>query len=94
MIQSFKSKSLKLYWQKNDVSKLPAEWIERIGDMLAVIDEAKTVPQDFAVFMGWKIHPLKGELKGFWSLTVSGNWRIIFRFENGEAYDLDYVDYH
>ena len=94
MIQSFKSKPLKLYWLKNDGSKLPAEWLERIGDILAVIDQAKLVPQDFGAFLGWKIHPLKGVLLGFWSLTVSGNWRVIFRFENGDAYDLDYRDYH
>jgi proteic killer suppression protein len=94
MIQTFKSKPLKLYWLKNDNSKLPAEWIDRINDMLAVIDQAKLVPQDFAAFLGWKIHPLRGEFLGFWSLTVSGNWRVIFRFEDGEAYDLDYMDYH
>ncbi len=42
----------------------------------------------------WRIHPLKGNLKGFWSLDVSGNWRIIFKFNNGNAEDLDFVDTH
>jgi len=40
------------------------------------------------------LHPLKGKLKGFWAVSVSGNWRVIFRFENGDAYEVGYVDYH
>jgi proteic killer suppression protein len=43
---------------------------------------------------GYQLHPLKGELAGFWAVSVSGNWRIIFRFENGSAYDVDLIDYH
>jgi proteic killer suppression protein len=43
---------------------------------------------------GYRLHLLKGELAGFWSVSVSGNWRIIFRFENGAAYDVDLIDYH
>jgi proteic killer suppression protein len=43
---------------------------------------------------GYALHPLKGDLKGFWSVKVSGNWRIVFRFEAGEAYDVDLTDYH
>lgn len=94
MIRNLKSKGLKLFWENNNCSKLPAEWASKIEHMLAVLDLADAVPQDFAAFIGWKIHPLKGSLKGFWSLTVSGNWRIIFRFEDGDAYDVDFVDYH
>ena len=43
---------------------------------------------------GFRLHPLKGKLKGRWSVSVSGNWRIVFRFEKGNAYDVDLVDYH
>ena len=43
---------------------------------------------------GWRLHPLKGEPAGFWSVTISANWRIVFRFEDGEATDVDYLDYH
>ncbi len=43
---------------------------------------------------GYRLHPLKGELSGLWSVTVSGNWRIVFRFEDGHATDLDLIDYH
>jgi plasmid maintenance system killer protein len=43
---------------------------------------------------GWRLHPLKGELAGFWSVTVTANWRIIWRFEGRDVTDVDYVDYH
>lgn len=52
------------------------------------------VSQDFEFFKSLKIHPLKGELKNFWSLTVKGNWRIIFQFEEENAFGVDYLDYH
>ena len=43
---------------------------------------------------GWKLHPLKGNLAGLWAITVSGNWRVVFKFENGHAYVVNYKDYH
>ena len=43
---------------------------------------------------GYRLHPLKGRLKGYWSISISGNWRVIFRFEDGDAYDVDLIDYH
>ena len=43
---------------------------------------------------GWRLHPLKGDFEGCWSLAVSGNWRLVFRFEQGDALDLDLIDYH
>jgi proteic killer suppression protein len=43
---------------------------------------------------GYRLHPLRGERKGHWSVTISGNWRISFRFEDGEAFDVDLTDYH
>ena len=43
---------------------------------------------------GWRLHPLKGDLKDMWSLTISGNWRLVFRFENGDAFDIDLTDFH
>src|SRR5271169_5787344 len=72
---------------------LPAAMVWKIADILLAIDEAAE-PQDVGLFPGWKLHPLKGDLKGFWSVTVTGNWRVIFRFEEGDALDLDLVDYH
>jgi toxin HigB-1 len=46
------------------------------------------------LFPGWRLHPLKGDLKGFWSVTITGNWRVVFRFEKGDALDVDLTDYH
>jgi proteic killer suppression protein len=51
------------------------------------LDEMRVIP-------GWRLHPLTGGLKGFWSVSITGNWRLIFRFADGDAYDLDLVDYH
>ena len=45
-------------------------------------------------FPGWRLHPLAGDLKGYWSVSITGNWRLIFRFKDGDAHDLDLVDYH
>jgi proteic killer suppression protein len=94
MIKSIKHKGLKLYWTKDDASKLPAASVDKITRMLDAIDNANTVPQDFEPFKSWRIHPLKGELEGYWSLDVTGNWRLVFRFVNGNAEDLNLVDTH
>ncbi len=61
--------------------------------MLFALANADKV-SDMTLFPGWRLHPLKGNRRGFWSLTVTGNWRIIFRFEDGEACDVNLVDYH
>ena len=67
--------------------------MEKIADILLAIDGAAE-PQDVGLFPGWKLHPLTGGLKGFWSVAVTGNWRVISRFEEGDALDLDLVDDH
>jgi len=92
VIENFKHKGLARFFEDNDRRKLPASQIEKIGRILARLNEALTV-QDMGL-PGYRLHPLKGEMSRFWSVTVSGNWRITFRFENGNAYDVDLVDYH
>jgi proteic killer suppression protein len=94
MIQNFKHKGLRLLWEQNDGSKLPADLINRIERMLEVIDSITRVPEDFGAYQNWNIHKLSGELKNFWSIKVNKNYRIIFRFDRQHAYDLDYIDYH
>jgi toxin HigB-1 len=94
MIKSFKHKGLRLLWEGHKGNKLPADQLKKIMQILELIDSAQLVPQDFEFFKSWRIHPLKGELKGFWSLTVKENWRIIFRFDGTNALEVDYVDYH
>ncbi|HVN64703.1 MAG TPA: type II toxin-antitoxin system RelE/ParE family toxin [Candidatus Binataceae bacterium] len=92
-IRSIRHKGLGRLYRTGDGRDLPAALVEKIADILLAIDGALN-PQEVGLFPGWRLHPLKGELKGFWSVTVSGNWRVIFRFDAGDAFDLDFVDYH
>lgn len=68
------------------------EHADKLRDILARLDAAGT-PSDMNL-PGFRLHPLKGKLTGFWAVTVRANWRVIFRFADGEALEVDYVDYH
>lgn len=92
MIQSFKHKGLKRLYEKGDVSLIRPDLVNVVSDILTLIDTAATVQA--LNLPGYRLHPLKGDLKGFWSMTVRANWRIIFRFEDGDAYDVELIDYH
>jgi toxin HigB-1 len=92
-IGTIRHKGLRRLYEKADRRSLPADAAAKIERMLAVMDEATEIAE-LDLFPGWRLHPLRGDLEGFWSLTVTGNWRLIFRFENGVAFDLDLVDYH
>lgn len=94
MIKSIQHKGLKLFWTKGDASKLQSEYMHKIVRVLNIIHYLEEVPKDLETFKHLRPHPLKGSLKSFWSLDISGNWRIIFRFEDGHAFDLDYLDTH
>jgi toxin HigB-1 len=85
-------KGFKLLWTKNDASRLPAEQVKKIRNILILLHGAEKV-EDLN-YPGAGLHPLKGDLNGYWSVTVTGNYRIIFRFENGNALLVDYLDYH
>lgn len=92
-IQSSRHKGLKRLFDDDDARGIQANFVSKLRDMLAALDAASTV-EEITLFPGWRLHRLKGDLAGHWSLTVSGNWRVVFRFENGDAFDLDLVDYH
>lgn len=92
MIKTFSHRGLKRLFERNDSSGVRADQVQRISAVLAHLDEAKQ-PSDLAL-PGYRLHPLRGDLRGYWSVTVSANWRIVFRFENGNAFDVDLVDYH
>ena len=92
MIQSFRHKGLRKLFKDDTRSKLSAQDIDKIARILARLSAAN-VPEDVDA-PGFKLHRLKGDLKGFWAVTVRANWRIIFRFEDGDALDVDLVDYH
>lgn len=94
MIEKFKHKGLKKYWTNDDASKIPSEMVDKIRMILELLDNVEIVPQDFEAFKNLRIHPLKGELKGFWSLDVTDNYRIIFKFKDKNAYDIDLLDTH
>ncbi len=92
MIKTFGHKGLEDFFlsgAKRGIQPVHAPHLTRILDFLS---RAKT-PRDMG-FPGFRLHSLKGGLEGFFSVRVSGNWRVIFRFENGDAYDVDYGDYH
>lgn len=94
MIKSFKSKPLKMLWTKDDDSKINAAQLQRILNILTIIDNLTVVPEDLGLYSNLRPHVLKGKLDGHWSLDISGNYRITFRFENNNAYDIDYLDTH
>jgi toxin HigB-1 len=93
MIVSIAHKGLKRLWEKDDGSKLPSKQVDKIRRMLDALDSAKTLDPLRAV-PGYKLHQLGGDLKGFWSVTVTGNYRIVFEFRDENVYLVDYLDYH
>ena len=92
MIESIRHKGLQLLWEKNNPSKLPAAHIRKIRLVLTLLNNSKKV-EDMD-FPGSGLHLLKGKYAGFWAVKIRGNYRIIFRFENENAYDVEYIDYH
>lgn len=92
MIGTIKHRGLKRLYERGDRSKVPAEYADKLENILFVLDTALTI--EAMDVPGFRLHPLKGDLKGFWSITVRANWRVTFRFENGQALDVDLVDYH
>ena len=91
MIRNFRHKGLRRLYEKGDHRGVSPEIVSGLRVILADLDAADT-PQDLGR-PGYGLHPLKGDLKGFWSVKVTGNWRVIFRFD-GEPRDVDLVDYH
>ena len=92
MILNFRHKGLKLLFEKGDRKRVLPDHAAKIERILARLDEASQVSD--MDLPGFRLHSLKGRLAGFWSITVSGNWRIIFRFEGGNASNVDLLDYH
>ncbi|WP_208952510.1 type II toxin-antitoxin system RelE/ParE family toxin [Rahnella sp. ChDrAdgB13] len=92
MIKSFKHKGLKQLFEKGITSGVMAQDAERINDRLQAIDIANEIGELNRQI--YKLHPLKGDREGYWSITVRANWRITFQFINGDAYILNYEDYH
>ncbi|HEY0720041.1 MAG TPA: type II toxin-antitoxin system RelE/ParE family toxin [Gammaproteobacteria bacterium] len=92
MIKSFRHKGLKRLYETGSASGIQPPHAGRLRMQLAALDSAATI-DDMAI-PGYRLHPLKGAESGRWSIWVSGNWRITFEFKDGNAYVLDYEDYH
>jgi proteic killer suppression protein len=92
MIRSFKHRGLKALYEGRSSAKVTAGHVPKLTRILTALDEAAQ-PGEMD-FPGFQLHPLKGDLKGHYAVSVSGNWRVTFRFEDGHAVDVDYVDYH
>lgn len=92
MIVSIQHKGLRLLWTKNDPSKLPAAQVNKLRNLLTYLNRATNI-KDMDL-PGSNLHSLKGDRKGFWSISISGNYRLIFEFRDGDAYLVDYIDYH
>lgn len=92
MIRSFRHRGLKRLYDKGDGRGVSAELLPRIEEVLGHLDCAMQ-PQDMDL-PGYHLHILRGKLNGYWSVRISGNYRLIFRMEAGDAYDVNLVDYH
>ncbi|NYT38833.1 Killer protein [Allopusillimonas soli] len=92
MIKSFRHKGLRRLFETGNASGVQASHATRLRLQLSALDTAQVI-EDMNL-PGFRLHPLKGAMKNRWSITVNGNWRITFEFENGNAFVLDYEDYH
>jgi proteic killer suppression protein len=92
MIGSFRHKGLQRFFEEDDPRRIRPDLVERVRTILSLLDAASTVEDLDRPSL--RLHPLKGDLKGYWSVSVNANWRIVFRFVDGAALEVDLVDYH
>ena len=92
MIVSFRHRGLKQLFERGNRRGVNPQHVEKIENILGVPDIAQKI-EDVDVH-SFRLHPLTGDLKGFWSVTVRANWRVIFRFDNANVFEVDLLDYH
>ena len=92
MIKTFRHKGLRRLYETGITSGVQANHAKRLRLQLTALDTAQAI-EDMDI-PGFRLHPLKGEMRGRWSITVNGNWRITFEFQDGNAYVLDYEEHH
>ena len=92
MIGSFADKALKRLYERGDRSGIRPDMVAKVERILQRLDEI-TAPDQMGL-PGYRLHQLSGDLRSFWSVTVNGNWRVIFRFEEGQVRDVRLIDYH
>lgn len=92
MIKSFRHKGLQRFFETGNKSGIQASHASKLRLQLAALEQAKR-PEDMSA-PPWALHPLRGDLKNHWAVTVSGNWRMVFTFEGEDAVLVNYMDYH
>ena len=92
MIKSFARKGLERFYNTGSAAGIQPAHVSRLRLILAMLEQALTVRDTGAPAL--HLHPLKGDRKGHWAVTVQANWRVTFRFEGGDAHVVDYLDYH
>jgi proteic killer suppression protein len=92
MIKSFRHKGLERFYRTDSKSGIQAHHVRRLRNILGLLDMAR-VPKDMDA-PGYRLHPLTGDMKGFWSVWVDQNWRVVFGFDGGDVILVDYCDYH
>lgn len=92
MIKGFAHKGLERFFLDGVKRGIQAKHAQKLEDILDRLDAAESISD--MNFPGSHLHPLRGRKKSYWSVRVSGNWRVIFQFENGNAYNVDCLDYH
>ncbi|MEC4680518.1 MAG: type II toxin-antitoxin system RelE/ParE family toxin [Nitrospirota bacterium] len=92
MIKSFRHKGLRDFYESGSTSGIQPGHKKKLRLQLVALDTAQVI-KDMDI-PGFRFHPLKGKRKGLWAVDVSGNWRMTFQFEDGNAYNVDYEDYH
>jgi toxin HigB-1 len=92
VIRNFKHRGLKKLFEDGDGRGIRRDLVDTVEEILTVLDAAKS---PWALHLsGYRLHPLKGDMKGLWSVTVRANWRITFRFDGTDASDVELIDYH
>ena len=92
MILGFRHRGLERLFEKGDRSRIPPDLIAKVERILARLDVAAK-PEDMNL-PGLRLHPLRGDRAGYWTVKVSANWRVVFRFDGRDVEDLDLADYH
>ena len=91
-IKNFRHKGLKRFYQNGDCSLIRSDLRDKVEIVLSLLDTAES-PEELRTYH-YRLHKLKGDRKNYWAVTVKSNWRIVFRFENKNVYDVEMIDYH
>jgi proteic killer suppression protein len=92
MIKSFSHKGLERFHREGSLAGIQPIHAKKLRLILALLGQARSIDDMNAP--GLRLHPLQGNLQGYCAVTVQANWRVTFRFEDGDVYVVDYVDYH